>query len=77
MSATRPTAAPCFSCVHKVAVISADSCLLSLFVGVRPPAACPARSRRRSHAAAVTPSRRPPLAKVVAGVVERRRVCVA
>ena len=64
MSATRPTAAPFFSCVNKVAVISADSCLSSLFVGG------PAAS---SVPAAVAP----PLAKVVAGVVERRRVFVA
>jgi hypothetical protein len=38
MSATRPTAASSYSSANRVAVIPADNCLVSLFVG------CPAVS---------------------------------
>jgi hypothetical protein len=48
MSATRPTAATSSSSANRVAVISADNCLMSLFVG------CPAVS---SVPAAVAPWR--------------------
>ena len=68
MSATRSTAALSSSSANRVAAIPADSCLLSLFVG------CPGTS---SVLAAVAPWPRPPLAKIVAGVVERGRVSVA
>ena len=68
MSATRSTAALSSSSANRAAAIPADSCLLSLFVG------CPAAG---SVLARVAPWRRPPLAKVVAGVVERGRVSVA
>jgi hypothetical protein len=68
MSATRSIAALSSSSANRVAAIPADSCVLSLFVG------CPGTS---SVLAAVAPWRRPALAKVVGGVVERGRVSVA
>jgi hypothetical protein len=68
MSATKSTAALSSSSASRVAVIPADSCLLSLSVG------CLGAS---TVLAAVAPWRGPPLAKVVAGVIERGRISAA
>jgi len=67
MSATRSIAAASSNCANRVAVIPADNPLVSLFVR------CPGAG---SVLAAVAPWPWPWLAKVVAGVVERRGVSV-